>query len=81
MAVAVAAIVFTLSCSSDKGGGDSPDPGGEETIIGKTDDGHNVIIYQEGELDNALVAFNAVSQSDSGYTVKSMAGCMIGQRL
>jgi hypothetical protein len=45
------AMAFTLSCSSDDDGGEPP--------LGKTEDGKDVLVYQEGSLDEVLIKVEA----------------------
>jgi len=65
------AAAFCVGCGGDKGTNPgSSDPGTEIKggRVGKTDDGHDVLVFPQGELDNVLLEFNITDQPDSGYT-------------
>jgi len=60
------ALAFTLSCSSGGGGG-----GGEETkpnAVGKTEDGKDVLVFQDGSLDGILIRVDTTAMTNSSFT-------------
>jgi uncharacterized protein (TIGR02145 family) len=50
-----------LSCSSDDGGEK------RKLSVGKTEDGKDVLVYQEGDLDGILIRIDTTSVSDTGF--------------
>jgi uncharacterized protein (TIGR02145 family) len=69
-AVAKIFVFFTLAsvmffgCSSDSGNSGAEE---KEKSAGKTEDGHDVLVFQEGELDNILARIDTTSMSEEGF--------------
>jgi len=61
MACVLLASMAVFNCS-DSGGGKE-----EKDEIGKTDDGHEVRIFQEGSLDNILIRIDTTAITDSSF--------------
>ncbi|MDR3013732.1 MAG: hypothetical protein LBU70_11105 [Chitinispirillales bacterium] len=76
-ALVVAALAITIAGCSDKtvtGPGDNTSTTSTETdveprekSVGKTEDGHNVLVFEEGKLDEFLFRIDTISATDTSF--------------
>jgi len=61
-----------FSCSGDSGGnsGNKPevDKGNQKITVDKTNDGHEVLVFEEGYLDNVLIRIDTTEINDSSFS-------------